>query len=71
MIELNLPTMTCDHCARTVTDTVRRIDASATLDIDLDAQRVRIDSSLPRERFAAALADEGYPARPAPERSER
>ena len=61
MIELTLPTMTCDHCVRTVTAAVRRVDAGAQLDVDLDAQRVRIESTLPRERFAEALADEGYP----------
>lgn len=64
MIELNLPTMTCDHCVRTVTDTVHRVDAEAKLTVDLDAQRVRIESALPRDAFAGALADEGYPARP-------
>ena len=65
MIELTLPTMTCAHCVRTVTETVHRVDAAAALHIDLPTHQVRIDSSQPAERFAAALADEGYaPAMP-------
>jgi len=60
MIELILPTMTCGHCVRTVTDTVHQVDAQATVDIDLAAHRVRIDSQRPGEDFAKALAEEGY-----------
>lgn len=63
MIELKLPDMTCGHCVRTVTETVRRVDADAKLDIDLPAQRVRIESAQPAERFGAALAEQGYPPR--------
>lgn len=63
MIELKLPDMTCGHCVRTVTETVRRVDADAKLDIDLPAQRVRIESAQPAERFSAALAEQGYPPR--------
>ncbi|WP_088279248.1 heavy-metal-associated domain-containing protein [Ideonella sp. A 288] len=60
MIEFTLPTMTCGHCVRAVTETVQRIDAAAQLQIDLPAHQVRIDSQQPAERFAAALAEEGY-----------
>lgn len=61
MIEMTVPTMSCSHCVRTITETVRRVDAAATVEVDLDRQRVRIESTQPLERFAAALADEGYP----------
>lgn len=60
MIEFTLPTMTCGHCERTVTDTVRRIDPQAQLEIDLPTHQVRIGSEQPRERFAEALREEGY-----------
>jgi copper chaperone len=60
MIELKLPTMTCSHCVRTVTETVRAVDATADVDIDLAAQRVRIRSQQPQEAFERALAAEGY-----------
>ncbi len=60
MIELTLPTMTCGHCVRTVTETVQRIDSAAKLDIDLPSHRVTIESTLPAEQFSAALIEEGY-----------
>lgn len=60
--ELELPDMTCGHCARTVTATVQRVDPAATLKIDLPSHRVVIESAQPREAFAQALAEEGYPA---------
>ncbi len=60
MIELELPTMTCGHCVRTVTETVRAVDAQAKVDIDLPAQRVRIESQQPQEAFERALTEEGY-----------
>ena len=60
MLELTLPTMTCGHCVRTVTDTVHRVDAQATLTIDLPTHRVVIESGQPPERFTVALTEEGY-----------
>jgi len=64
MIELKLPTMTCGHCVRTVTETVRAVDANARLEIDLPAQRVRIESLLERQAFERALIEEGYAPAP-------
>jgi len=60
MIELTLPTMTCGHCVRTVTDTVRKLDPAAKLDIDLPTHKVQIESSRPAAEFTAALTEEGY-----------
>jgi copper chaperone len=60
MIEFTLPTMTCGHCVRTVTETVQRVDAQAQLKIDLPMHQVRIASNLPASTFMAALTEEGY-----------
>lgn len=60
MIELTLPTMTCGHCVRAVTDTVKQVDDQATVQIDLPTHQVRIESSQPAAAFAAALTEEGY-----------
>ena len=61
-IELTLPTMTCGHCAKSVTAAVQRVDPQATLKIELPTHRVQIESGQPRESFTAALAEEGYAA---------
>jgi len=60
VIELTLPTMTCGHCVRTVTQTVKGIDAAAKVEIDLPTHRVQIQSSHDRQEFATALSAEGY-----------
>jgi copper chaperone len=60
MYELTIPTMTCQHCVRTITETVQRLDPQARLEVDLAAHRVAISSDLPRPVFDAALAEEGY-----------
>jgi len=62
MIELQLPTMTCNHCVRTVNQTVQRIDAQAKVEVDLAAKTVRIESQHARDEFVRALGEEGYEA---------
>jgi copper chaperone len=63
-IELELPDMSCGHCVKVITQTVAKVDPAATLNVDLPAHRVRIDSTAqPAQAFADALAEEGYPAR--------
>ena len=60
MFELTLPTMTCGHCVKTVTETVRGVDAQAAVEFDLAQHKVTITSSLPRATFELALRDIGY-----------
>ena len=60
MIEMTLPTMTCGHCVRTVTQTVQKVDAQATVQIDLPTHQVKIESSQPAAACLAALKEEGY-----------
>ncbi len=60
MIEMTLPTMTCGHCVRTVTETVQRVDQQATVQIDLPSHKLQIESTQPAQVFAAALTEEGY-----------
>jgi copper chaperone len=52
--------MSCQHCVRAVTQAVRALDPNATVRVDLDAQRVEIESLRPRTELAQAIRDEGY-----------
>ena len=52
--------MSCQHCVRAVTQAIRALDPDATVRVDLDAQRVEIESSRPRTELAQAIRDEGY-----------
>lgn len=62
MIELNVPDMSCGHCASTVTQTCKLVDPAAQVDVDLGSKKVRIDSTEDQKQFEAALAEAGYPA---------
>jgi copper chaperone len=61
MLTLNIPAITCDHCARSITDTVHELDPGAVVKVDVDSKtaviHTRADSAAVRERLAA----EGYP----------
>jgi copper chaperone len=62
MIEMTLPDMSCGHCASTVTQTCKLVDPQAKVEVDVNAKKVRIESTEDRQDFAEALADAGYPA---------
>lgn len=64
MIELNLPDMTCGHCASTVAQTVKLVDAQAKVEVDLNTKLVKIQSNEDRAEFAEALTEAGYPPAP-------
>lgn len=64
MIELNLPDMSCGHCASTVTQTCKLVDPAAKVEVDLERKQVRIGSSEDRKEFEEALAEAGYPPAP-------
>ena len=61
VIELNIPDMSCGHCASTVTQTCRLVDPHAKVQVDMDRKHVMIDSSEDRNMFEEALSEAGYP----------
>jgi copper chaperone len=62
MLKMNVPDMTCGHCAGMVTKAVQSVDAAARIDIDLKAQTVSVETSADAARVAQALDAAGYPA---------
>lgn len=61
MFELQLPDMTCGHCASTVTKTCKLVDPAAKVEVDLNTKVVKISSNEDRKDFADALSEAGYP----------
>lgn len=61
MIELNLPDMSCGHCASIVTRTCKLVDPAAKVEVDLSAKQVKIESNQDRQEFAEALTEASYP----------
>jgi copper chaperone len=60
MIELNVPDMTCGHCASTIARAVKDVDAAGTCEVDLAARKVTILSERPAGEFVDAIAEAGY-----------
>ena len=52
--------MTCGHCVRAVTTAIHEIDPDATVQVDLDAGKVMIESERPRVQLAGAIHEAGY-----------
>lgn len=59
-ITLTVRGMSCDHCARAVTQAIRAEDPGAEVSVDLAGGTVRARTGLPRERVAALITEEGY-----------
>ncbi|MBA4217603.1 MAG: heavy-metal-associated domain-containing protein [Proteobacteria bacterium] len=56
-----LPDMSCGHCVAAITEALQAADAQAEVRIDREARTADVDSRLPRDTLAAALAQAGYP----------
>lgn len=62
--QLLVPDMSCDHCVRTITDTLSPLVGVASVRVDLPAKRVEVAYDPARVSVAdlsAALAAEDYP----------
>ncbi len=59
-MEFTLPTMTCGHCVRTVTEAVQRLDPDAKVTIDLPSHRLQVVSSESIDAVKAVLIEAGY-----------
>jgi copper chaperone len=65
MHEFQVEGMSCNHCVSKVTRSIRKTDDAATVDVDLAAKKVRVQSSADPDELCAAITEAGYPARAA------
>ncbi len=59
-IALKVEGMSCQHCVRAITQSVRARDPGAEVEVDLAAGTVRAETRLSREAVAEAVVEEGY-----------
>ncbi|MFC7554763.1 copper chaperone [Pseudoroseomonas wenyumeiae] len=52
--------MSCEHCARAITQAIRAEDPGAEVRVDLAGGTVRAVTALPRDKVVAAIEEEGY-----------
>ncbi|MEI2302206.1 heavy-metal-associated domain-containing protein [Ensifer sp. MJa1] len=62
MYHLNIPDMTCGHCAGAVEKAVKSVDPNAKVAVDLDAKSASIDSPVASDAFVSAIEEAGYQA---------
>ena len=63
-IMLSVPDITCDHCARTIDQTLSALAGVRRVDVDVPAKRVRLEYDAGHADLGAiraALDEEGYP----------
>ena len=60
MLTFNVQDMTCGHCVSVITKAVMAEDENATIEIDLPAKTVKIESTKPAEKFAEVITEAGY-----------
>lgn len=60
MIEFQVNDMTCGHCVNAITQAIAAVDASAQVEIDLPAHRVRISGNDNVAAIQAAIVEAGY-----------
>ncbi|MBV0881396.1 heavy-metal-associated domain-containing protein [Noviherbaspirillum sp. L7-7A] len=61
MYELQVESMNCGGCVRSVTRSVKSIDSKARVDVDLAAKMVRIASEASLDAVKSAITEAGYP----------
>lgn len=66
MQHFQIPTMTCGHCVRTITQAILAIDPAAEVAPDLAARTVSVSSGLEAATLSAAIAEAGYANTPLP-----
>lgn len=60
MISFEIPSMSCGHCVRAITEAVRAVDPGAEVKTDLPTHRVEVQTTAPREALVAQLVEAGY-----------
>lgn len=62
-MEFHVDNMVCGGCARGITRAVQALDPAARVDADPASKRVVVETTIPREKVAAALKEAGFPPR--------
>ncbi|MEM6255708.1 MAG: heavy-metal-associated domain-containing protein [Cyanobacteria bacterium P01_D01_bin.156] len=61
-LQLTVPNMACDSCAKNITSAIKTLDAQATVSADPKTKLVDIETETAEASIRAALEKAGYPA---------
>lgn len=63
-VTLNVPDISCEHCERTITNTLQPVAGVRTVHVDIPARQVSVDyddAQVSVDRMKELLRDEEYP----------
>lgn len=60
-LQLTVPNMACDACAKNITNAVKALDSSATVIADPKTKQVDIETETAETAVREALEQAGYP----------
>ena len=63
-VVLNVPDISCEHCERTITETLTPIDGVRSVNVDIPTKQVRVefeDGTVDIDQMKEALQEEDYP----------
>ena len=60
MYEFKVQGMTCGGCVKSVTNSIKKVDADASVDVDLKTQIIKIDSSKGQGDFTTSIGNAGF-----------
>lgn len=60
LLNLAVPSMSCGHCQRAVTEALRALDPQAEVRVDLASKQVAVNTLASRAAVVAALQEAGY-----------
>ena len=62
MITLNVPDMSCGHCAGVITKALKELDKGATIGFDMHHHMVQVETTQGPDAVLKTMAAAGYPA---------
>jgi copper chaperone len=60
MYELKVEGMTCGGCAKSVTNSVKKIDADASVEVDLNTKLVKVNRSKSQDAISPSIINAGF-----------
>jgi len=65
MTTFHIPDMSCGHCKATVEKSIHALDPAASIEFDMPARLISVNTTKDAARVQAVLSEAGYPATPA------
>jgi len=59
-LKLNVPDISCEHCAKTISDSIHVMEPDAKVDVDVNAKTVTVESEASEESIKQSIVAAGY-----------